>query len=160
MERHLAIVWHSRTGAAQAMAQAACEGADGRARLLGAQTVQPDDLLAASGYLFACPENLASMSGLMKEMFDRCYYPVLGQIEGRAYATMIAAGSDGEGAQRQIDRIATGWRLQRVADPLIVNLSAQTPELILADKTVPPNELARCRQLGAALAEGLTLGIF
>jgi hypothetical protein len=160
MERHLLIVWHSRTGAARAMAQAAWEGAEGRARMLGAEMVQPRDLLAAGGYLFACPENLASMSGMMKEMFDRCYYPVLGRIEGRAYATMIAAGSDGEGAQRQIDRIATGWRLERGADPLIVNLSAQTPEAILAPKTVPPHELARCRELGAALAEGLAVGIF
>jgi multimeric flavodoxin WrbA len=117
-------------------------------------------LLGAGGYLFVCPENLASMTGMMKEMFDRCYYPVLGRIEGRAYATMIAAGSDGEGAQRQIDRIATGWRLQRVAEPLIVNLSAQTPEAILAPKTVPANELGRCREIGAAMAEGLALGIF
>jgi multimeric flavodoxin WrbA len=160
MERHLLIVWHSRTGAARAMAHAACEGAGARARLLGAQEVQPADLLAAAGYLFACPENLASMSGQMKEMFDRCYYPVLGRIEGRAYASMIAAGSDGEGAQRQIDRIATGWRLQRVADPLIVNLAAQSPEAILAAKIVPPDQLVGCRELGAALAEGLALGIF
>lgn len=160
MDRHLLIIWHSRTGAARAMARAAHEGAGSRARLLGADEVQPRDLVAAAGYLFACPENLASMSGLMKEMFDRCYYAVLGQIEGRAYATMIAAGSDGEGAQRQIDRIATGWRLQRVADPLIVNLSAQSPEAILAEKTVPPDELKRCRELGAALAEGIALGIF
>ncbi len=160
MERHLLIVWHSRTGAAQAMARAALEGADGSALMLGAHEVQPDDLVAAAGYLFACPENLASMSGLMKEMFDRCYYPVLGQIEGRAYATMIAAGSDGEGAQRQIDRIATGWRLRRVADPLIVNLAAQTPEAILAPKTVPAAQLGQCRELGAALAEGLAQGLF
>jgi multimeric flavodoxin WrbA len=160
MEPRLLIVWHSRTGAAQAMSHAARDGAGDHARLLGAQDVRPVDLLAAAGYLFVCPENLASMSGLMKEMFDRCYYPVLGRIEGRAYATMIAAGSDGEGARRQIDRIATGWRLQRVAEPVIVNLSAQTPEAILADKTVPADELERCRQLGAALAEGLAMGIF
>ena len=160
MERELLIVWHSRTGAAQAMAEAARMGAGGRARLLAADEVEPGDLLAAAGYLFACPENLASMSGLMKEMFDRCYYPVLGQIEGRAYATLIAAGSDGEGAQRQIDRIAKGWRLQRVAEPLIVNLSAQTPEAILACKTIPPDELARCRELGMSMAEGLAIGIF
>ena len=83
MERELLIVWHSRTGAAEAMARAAAEGAAGRARLLHAAEAQPHDLLTAGGYLFACPENLASMSGLMKEMFDRCYYPVLGQLEGR-----------------------------------------------------------------------------
>ena len=142
------------------MAVAAAHGAGETARLLSAQEVQPADLLDAGGYLFVCPENLASMSGLMKEMFDRCYYPVLGRIEGRAYATAIAAGSDGAGAQRQIDRIATGWRLKRVADPLIVNLAAQTPEAILAPKTVPPAELDQCRELGAALAEGLALGVF
>ena len=142
------------------MARAAAEGAGGRVRLLRCDTVEPGDLLAAQGYLFACPENLASMSGAMKEMFDRCYYPVLGRIEGRASATLIAAGSDGEGALRQIDRIATGWRLRRVSPPLIVNLGAQTPEEILAHKTVPEDDLARCRDLGAALAEGLTLGMF
>lgn len=156
----LLIVWHSRTGAAKAMAQAAFAGADGDCRLLRARDVTAADLLGAGGYIFVCPENLASMSGEMKEMFDRCYYPVLGRIEGRPYATAIAAGSDGRGAQAQIDRIVTGWRLRRVADHLIVNLKAQTPEDILAEKTVPGFALDQCRELGAALAEGLRLGIF
>jgi multimeric flavodoxin WrbA len=110
--------------------------------------------------LFVCPENLASMSGEMKEMFDRLYYPLLGRIEGRAFATAIAAGSDGTGAQAQIERIVTGWRLKRVAERLIVNLDAQTPEELLAPKHVPPEELAKCRELGAALAEGVELGLF
>ena len=160
MEAPLLIAWHSRTGASEAMARAAHEGAAGGAKLLRADAVEPADLVAARGYLFVCPENLASMSGLMKEMFDRCYYPVLGRIEGRAYATAIAAGSDGEGAQRQLDRIATGWRLRRVAEPLIVNLGAQTPAAILAPKRVPTAALATCRELGAALAEGLAAGVF
>ena len=85
---------------------------------------------------------------------------MLGRIEGRAYATAIAAGSDGSGAERQIDRIATGWRLRRVADSLIVNTAAQTPETILAAKTVLPDQLARCRELGAMLAAGLAMGAF
>ena len=158
----LLIVWHSRTGAARAMAEAAFAGAqaEGEARLIRAEDAAPANLLAAAGYLFVCPENLASMSGAMKEFFDRCYYPVLGRIEGRAYATAIAAGSDGTGAERQIDRIATGWRLRRVAESLIVNTAAQTPEAILAEKTVPEADLTRCREVGAALAAGLTIGAF
>lgn len=156
----LLIVWHSRTCTAEALAQAAKEGAGSRALLLAAQEVTPEHLLEAQGYLFACPENLASMSGAMKEMFDRCYYPVLGRIEGRPFATLIAAGSDGEGAQRQLDRIAQGWRLRRVAEPVIVNMAAQTPEEILALKTVPQARLDQARDLGAALAEGLAQGIF
>ena len=156
----LLIVWHSRTGASAAMAQAAAQGAGEAAWLIAAHEAQPGMLLAADGYIFCCPENLGSMSGAMKEMFDRAYSPVLGRIEGRAYATLIAAGSDGEGAQRQIDRIATGWRLKRVAEPLIVNLAAQTPQAINAPKQVPATQLDACRELGAALAEGLRLGVF
>jgi NAD(P)H-dependent FMN reductase len=156
----LLIAWHSRTGASRALAEAAARGAGDAARLVPAEAVGPDDLLEAAGYLFVCPENLGAMSGAMKEMFDSCYYPVLGRIEGRAYATMIAAGSDGHGAQAQIDRIVTGWRLRRVAEPMIVNLAAQGPEAILAEKLLPGEILEDARQLGAALAAGLEQGIF
>jgi NAD(P)H-dependent FMN reductase len=160
MDRKLLICWHSRTGTARQMAQAAFEGADGSAILVEAGRVEERHLLEAGGYLFVCPENLASMTGMMKEMFDRCYYPVLGRIEGRPYATAIAAGSDGEGAQRQIDRIAKGWRLRRVANPLIVCTDAQEPEAILADKTLSAKHAQTCRDLGEALAAGLELGVF
>ncbi len=156
----LLVAWHSRTGTAEALAAAAAQGAGDRARLLAAETVEPGDILAARGYLFVCPENLATMSGMMKEMFDRCYYPILGRIEGRPYATIIAAGSDGEGAQRQLDRIARGWRLRRVTEPMIVNTDAQTPEAILAAKTVEKASLDQARDLGEALAEGLAQGLF
>ncbi len=156
----LLIIWHSRTGTSEQLAQAAHQAAGADSRLLRAEEVEPEDLLAADGYLLCCPENLASMSGEMKEMFDRCYYPVLGKIEGRPYATVIAAGSDGEGAQRQIDRIATGWRLKRVTDRWIVNTEAQEAEAILAPKTVEPEALDRARDLGTALAEGIAQGIF
>ena len=156
----LLIVWHSRTGASLALAKAAAAGAGNGARLLAASDAMPEDLLGAGGYLFACPENLATMSGAMKEFFDRCYYPVLGRIEGRVYATLIAAGSDGSGAQRQLDRIATGWRLRRVAEPVIVDTVAQTAEAILAPKSLPAADLDRCRALGQALGAGLAMGAF
>jgi NAD(P)H-dependent FMN reductase len=159
-EPRLLILWHSRTGASEALSRAAAEGAGDAAWLVAAAEAEPALLLEADGYLFVCPENLGSMSGLMKEMFDRAYYPLLGQVEGRPYATLIAAGSDGEGAQRQIDRIVTGWRLRRVAEPVIVNLGAQTPEAIAAPKIVPAAQLAAAREMGAALAEGLRLGLF
>ncbi len=156
----LLIVWHSRTGASAAMARAAAEGAGAAALLVAADAVTPEMMLAADGYIFCCPENLGTMSGAMKELFDRCYYPLLGQVEGRAYATIIAAGSDGAGAERQIDRIVTGWRLRRVAEPLIANFAAQTPQAINAPKQVPGALLDQCRDIGAALAEGLRIGLF
>lgn len=160
----LLITYHSATGGTRQMAAAALAGARGEAgvqtRLLRAAEAGPGDLLAADGYLFAAPENLASLAGAMKDFFDRCYYPALDRLNGRPYAAMICAGSDGQGAARQLARIATGWRLRRVAEPLVVITHAQTPAAILAPKTIPPDDLARCADLGAALAAGLALGVF
>ncbi len=158
----LLIVYHSATGGTRQMAEAAAEGARPEAdtRLLHAALAGPDDLIGAGGYIFAAPENLASLAGVMKDFFDRCYYPVLDRLAGRPYATMVCAGSDGQGAVRQIGRIVTGWRLREVAEPIVVCTRAQTPAAILAPKSIPPAELSRCRDLGAALAAGLTLGVF
>lgn len=156
--RTLLVVWHSRTGASEQMAKAAAVHEN--AHLKRARDVRANDILSASAYLFVCPENLASMSGEMKEMFDTNYYPVLGKIEGRAYATIIAAGSDGSGAQRQIDRIATGWRLKRVAEPMNVNFDAQTPEAIMKSKIVDAKTKEDCHQLGLSISEGIEMGVF
>jgi len=146
------------------MARAAAEGAIRESalavRLEVATATGPDALLESSGYLFACPENLAAMSGLMKDFFDRTYYPVLDRIQGRPYAILICAGSDGTNAARQIERIATGWRLKAIADPLIICTRAQAPERILAPKEIDTEDLARCRELGATLAAGIELGIY
>jgi len=96
----------------------------------------------------------------MKDFFDRTYYAALDRINGRAYASLICAGSDGRNAARQIERIATGWRLKAVADPLIVCTHAQTPEEIFRPKQISPEELRRCEELGTAIAAGLGLGVF
>ena len=160
----LLIIWHSRTGGSEALARAAARGAMAAPEvaidLRRADDVSADALLAADAYLFVAPENLATLSGAMKEMFDRNYYAVLGQIEGRPYATIICAGSDGTGAQRQLDRIATGLRLRRIAEGIIVITGAQTGEAIWATKVIGAAELAAAEQLGAALATGLAAGVF
>ena len=156
----LAIIWHSRTGASRSLAEAAARGAGVTGRLIAASQASAEALLTASGYLFVCPENLGTMSGEMKEMFDRCYYPLLGKIEGRAYASIIAAGSDGHGAQAQLDRIVTGWRLRRVSEDFIAMVGAQTPEQILAEKVLDARLIQQAEDLGAALAIGLEQGIF
>ncbi len=162
--RTLLIVYHSMTGGTLQMAQAAAAGARGepavRTVLLPAGEAQPADVLGASGYIFATPENLAAMSGQMKDFFDRSYYPALDRLNGRPYATLVCAGSDGRNAVQQIERIAAGWRLRPMADPLIVCTHAQTPEEILRPKHIAAPHLQACEELGAAMASGIALGIF
>lgn len=159
----LLIVWHSRTGAARQLAQAALEGGRDALRELQAEdrvdivtraaadaTVK--DVLEAGAYLFCAPENLASLSGAMKEFFDRSYYEVLDNISGRPYAIAIAAGSDGSGALKQAERICTGWRLRCAAPPYILNTDAQTAEAILAEKILDEGQCEPARILGGTLA--------
>lgn len=159
----LLIVWHSRTGAARQMAEAAASGANDVAATLGAtekftlrvlraNEAHADDLLSAEGFIFCAPENLASLSGEMKEFFDRCYYPVLERLNGLPYALLIAAGSDGQGAVRQTEKICTGWRLRSIAAPFIALTHAQSPEAIAAPKQIGPEEQARCKEIGGTLA--------
>ena len=142
------------------MAAATAEGAGAHAVLLRAEDADEATLLACDGYIFACPENLASMSGAMKEMFDRNYYALLGKVEGRPFSYIVAGGSDGEGAKRQIEKICTGWRLRIVADPIVYLTGAQSPEEIWAEKRVEEQVLYKCRELGQAFAAGLDLGVF
>lgn len=117
--RKLLIVYHTMTGGTLQMAHAAAGGASREpsvdVQLLQAARAGPDEVLAADGLIFATPENLAAMSGMMKDFFDRSYYAALDRINGRPYACMVCAGSGGSNAVRQIDRIAAGWRLRQVA---------------------------------------------
>ena len=167
--KQLLIIWHSRTGFNEQMAQAALQGAVNTAAALEqasslhavlkrACDVQPDDVLAADGYIFCAPENLASLSGEMKECLDRCYYRVLDRIQGRPYSIMIGAGTDGSGAARQLERICTGWRLRAIAPPLIERNGAQTREAIEAPKIVPADVLTRCEEQGGLMAATLLAG--
>ena len=164
IQKTLLLVFHSMTGGTEQLAHALAQGATAesgiRVHMQHAMQTMPEDVLAADGYVFATPENLGAVSGLMKDFFDRCYYPALEKINGRPYASLICAGSDGQNAARQIERIATGWRLRAIADPLIVCTHAQSTAEILGKKSIATKDLARCAELGSLMAEGLALGIF
>lgn len=159
----LSIIWHSRTGAAQAIAKAMKRAAvefEVDVRSISADKAKPRDLLIPGGLIFCAPEYLGSLSGVMKDFFDRSYYGAIDKCNGKPYALVISAGSDGTGAARQLARIATGLRLRPVAEPLIVITRTQTTQQILAPKVLSPEQLAPAIDLAAGFAAGLAAGIY
>ena len=152
--KHLLIVYHTQTGHTEAMARAAAHGASDpvvegvEVRLRRAVEAGLADLLWADAAAFGTPENFGQLSGGMKDFFDRTYYPAQGRIEGLPYAVFISAGNDGRGALEGLRRIARGYPLREVREPIIVRGGLDA------------SLLARCRELGLALAAGLEAGIY
>ena len=152
------------TGGSQSLAKACYNGAR-RAQgvdvqMFNAADAGAENMLAADGYIFVFPENLAAISGGMKSFFDRCYYPCLGALNGRPYAMIVCAGSDGRNAVAQAERIATGWRLRQILPSVIVCTHAQTQEAILAPKTIDSADLIAAEEMGEQIAVGLQMGVY
>ena len=150
--RHLLIVYHTQTGHTRMMARAVLRGArrvvEVETRLKMALRATLSDLLWADGLLLGTPENFGYMSGALKNFLDRTYYPAQGQISGLPYAVFISAGNDGTGALTSIERIARGYPLKLVCDPIIAK-GESTAEV-----------LQRCAELGETMASGVAWGIF
>ena len=150
--KHLLIVYHSGSGKTGQMAQAVHRGADREAdvetRLQHAFDSGLDDLLWADGLIFGTPENFGYMSGALKDFFDRTFYPAEPLQLNLPYCLFVGAGNDGSGAVREVERIALGYPLRKVAEPVV------------AVGDLQEHHLQACEALGEAMAAGLALGVF
>jgi len=152
--KHLLIVYHSQTGHTQAMAEAVLRGARSpevegvEVRMLRAGDAGAEDLLWADALILGTPENFGYMSGAVKDFLDRTYYSCEGKVESLPYAVFISAGNDGSGALGSIQRIARGYPLRVVQEPIIAR--GNTTDAILAS----------CEELGMTMAAGLEMSVF
>ena len=152
--KNLLIVYHSKTGKTQRLADAVYAGANDKSFETISVTMKtaieagPSDIIVSDGLLLGTPENFGYMSGAMKDFLDRTFYEVEGKIQSLPYSTFISAGNDGSGALRAIRRIANGYPFQEVQEPVVV----------VGDPT--PDDLIRCKELGMALGAGIDADIF
>jgi multimeric flavodoxin WrbA len=146
------IVYHSQTGNTRRMAEAVAQGAAGiegtEAILQCARETVTEDLVAADGIAFGTPENFGTLSGMLKDLFDRTFYEAQGRVFRKPYVLFVSAGNDGSGAVNAVERIARGYPLRKIYEPVI------------ARGKLTEEALDKCRELGAVLAAGCDLGIY
>ena len=147
----LLIVYHTKGVKNAQMAEAVARGARGedgvQVAVKRCADAGPEDVLSADGLILGTPENFGYMSGMMKDFLERIFYACEGKVEGRPWALFVGTGLDGAGAVSSVERIVTGLRLKKIAEPIVVV------------KELQPGDIARLEELGQAMAAGLAAGI-
>lgn len=78
------------------------------------------DVIDCDGILVGTTENFGYMAGLIKDFFERIYYPCLESKQGLPVALYIRAGEDGRGTRSSIEKILTGLRWKPISESLIL----------------------------------------
>ena len=152
-KKQLLLIAHAPSPNTQKMVTALLKGANNTeitdidVRYCPPLEVQPSDIIAADALILGTTENLGYMSGLMKDMFDRCYYPCLEKTQGKPFTFFIRAGHDGTGTRKALESITTGLRWRLVQAPLICKGEFQTMFI------------EQCEELGLSMAASLEAGI-
>lgn len=152
-KKTLLIIAHAPSENTTKMLEAAIKGATNReienveVRCLPPLETQPDDIIAADAIIIGTTENLGYMAGLIKDVFDRCFYGCLEKTEGMPFAFYVRAGRDGTGTRRAIESITTGLKWRLVQEPLICRGEFQE------------EFIDQCEELGLSMAASLEAGI-
>jgi len=152
-KKTLLIISHAPSENTQRMLEAIIKGAihpditDVDVKYLAPLDTRAEDIRAAQAVIIGTTENLGYMAGLIKDVFDRCYYDCLDHTQGLSFCYYIRAGHDGTGTRRAIETITTGLRWRLVQEPLICK--GDFDEAFIA----------QCEELGLTMAASLDAGI-
>ena len=152
--KKLLLVCHCPSSNTLAMRDALVRGAsdpdiDGvDVRCLAPADTQPEDVLWADALILGTTENFGYMAGLVKDFFERIYYPCLEQKQGLPFVMYIRAGMDGTGTRLSIEKIVTGLKWKTIQPPLLCRGDYQ------------PEFIDQCHELGMTVAAGLEAGVF
>ncbi|HOU46274.1 MAG TPA: flavodoxin family protein, partial [Chitinophagales bacterium] len=103
--KHLLFIYHSQSGHTEALIEKCKAGAakeEVEIRVVKALHAILEDMIWADGILLGTPENFGSMSGGLKNFFDRTYYPAREIGINKPYALLISCETDGSGTEQQI----------------------------------------------------------
>ena len=151
-KKKILVLYHSQGGTMKMMAERFAQGAakeqNVEVSLKQAREATISDLLDCSAIAIGSPEYFGTMAGLIKDFFDRTYEAAGEQTIGLPFVIFVCAGNDGRGAIMQIERIAAGYKWQKVQ-----------PHFRITGKPTE-QDLVQLEELGHTLSAGIDFGIF
>jgi NAD(P)H dehydrogenase (quinone) len=120
------VIYSSKTGNTESLAKAIVTGVEEakgvECQIKRTVEVSNQDLLAAQGFIIGSPVYFGSMSGELKEMFDKSVV-IRGKLEGRVGAAFATSGHHTGGKETTIFSIIQAMLIHGmiiVADPITV----------------------------------------
>ena len=138
------VLFYSRGGRTQALANAVAEGA-GNVEGASAAVKRVDyatvnDFISCDAVAFGSPNYFSYMAGLMKDFFDKAL-SIREKVSGKPSVAFTSGGGTSDSALLSLERMISSFRLEKVADGVVC-------------QGVPSEENLRdCRKLGEALAK-------
>ena len=146
----LLIIYHSRSGNTEAMANAAYEGAVSAGATVSLKKVAEatmDDLFDCDAVIFGTPTNFGYMSGAMKEFFDQVWLNLSNKAVSKRYAAFSSGLGGGKPAINSIEHVChefvdwANFKFEKAA------------EGVSAKGKPSPEVLEECKQLGKKMAQ-------
>ncbi len=153
MKKKLLVIAHVPSENTQRMRDALVKGASDdqientEVKVLNPLNTQPNDINLADAIVIGTTENLGYMAGLVKDVFDRCFYECAEKTEGMPFTFYVRAGHDGTGTKTAIQSITTGMKWKLVQEPLVCR------------GEFSDDFLDQCEELGLTMAASLDAGI-
>lgn len=154
--KQLLIVAHTPSDNTKTLAHALLRGASSdevtgvTVTLKSPWDVDAQAILAADAVILFTTENFGYMSGALKDLFERIYYPCLDQPknnEGKPFALVIRAGLDGTGTDIAVHKITAGLKWREVQN------------VLLCKGEFNEQFVDHCQTLGLTMAASLEHGI-
>ena len=137
------IIYYSLSGNTEKMAKAVAEGAasaGATVTLKRSLDANADDLLNCDAVVFGTPSYFAYMAGAVKDFFDRTFFTLRGNVDGKPYATFGSYGGGGEVAINSLNEMCERLGLKKAA------------ESVGAQREPSSEALEECKALGSKMA--------
>ena len=146
MSKKVLIVYHSESGNTEVAAQAVAEGVrsvEGVEPLVKkAPEANAEDLKSCDAVCFGTPDYFSYMAGMLKDFFDRTFYPTQGQVKDKVCGLFVTHGGGGR-ASDSVETMCRSFGLDQV-----------TPTVLVKGKADEAAEAA-LRELGATLGKAV-----